>query len=145
MMRRAQLCALITVLAWISTVTADNKQDQAMMQGTWQDDVDKEASVVIEGDTMKLLSGKAVLSTLKFELDASKSPGRIDFTIAEGMGKGEKMLGIYKFEGDKLVITYPLPSFDGGKLTFGQPRPSSFPTGKSPRVAFLKLRKVPKE
>jgi uncharacterized protein (TIGR03067 family) len=132
---------MIVILALTGTVTADNKKDQAMMQGTWQDDLDKDATVVIEGDTMKLLVKKSVLYNLKFKLDASKSPKRIDLIIAKGMGKGQKMLGIYKFAGGKLVIAYPLPSFAGGKLVFGQPRPRTFPAMKGASNALLSLQK----
>jgi uncharacterized protein (TIGR03067 family) len=145
MMRRVQLCVTILILAWIGTVSADEKKDQAMIQGTWQDDVDKDATVVVEDDTMKLMRKKDVLYTIKYQLDSSKSPKTIDLTIVEGEGKGGKMPGIYKFDGQKLVIAYALPSFEGGKLNFDQPRPKSFPAMKSPTMALLTMSKVKKE
>jgi len=111
------------------------------MQGTWHDVLDKDAVVVVKADTMQLLVKTTVLHKLKFKLDATRSPRRIDLTIAEGMGKGQKMLWIYKFAGGKLVIAYPLPRFDGGKLVFGQPRPKTFPANKAAGLAFLTLEK----
>src|SRR5436305_6030115 len=38
------------------------------------------------------------------KLDPSKSPKTIDYLITRGSSNGQKQLGIYKLEGDKLVI-----------------------------------------
>jgi uncharacterized protein (TIGR03067 family) len=129
-MKRALVCVVAVLLASAGRVAGDDKQDQTKMQGTWHDTSNKDSTVVIKGNTMKLMLGQAVLHDLTFKLDAGKSPRRIDLTIAQGMGKGQRMLGIYKFDGDKLVIAYPLPQFTGGKLVFGQPRPRAFPAMK---------------
>jgi uncharacterized protein (TIGR03067 family) len=141
-MKRALVGVGTVILALTGRVSGDNKQDQAKMQGTWQDTSNKDSTVVIKGDTMKLMLGQAVLHDLTFKLDTSKSPKQIDLTIAQGMGKGQRMLGIYKFDGDQLVIAYPLPQFTGGKLVFGQARPRTFPTMKGgTSFALLTLKK----
>src|SRR5207245_2307265 len=42
--------------------------------------------------------------TANVMLDPSKNPKTIDFLMTRGSGNGQKQLGIYKLDGDKLVI-----------------------------------------
>jgi uncharacterized protein (TIGR03067 family) len=101
-MRPALLFVAILCLTSSGTATAgeDDKKDLSKMQGTWMHQGEPLVAV-IKGDTMKTgEKGKEPVLVAKIKLHASKSPKWID---AEADG-GAKWLGIYKFDGDKLIM-----------------------------------------
>jgi uncharacterized protein (TIGR03067 family) len=65
--------------------------------------------------------GKRFAGT-KIELDLSRDPKTIDLIPDGGPHRGERILGIYKLEDDKLTIC---------TAGAGQPRPKEFKAGKS--------------
>lgn len=76
--------------------------------------------VTFEDDKHTLKMGDQVLQVGTQKIDPSKSPKTIDVTMIEGPNKGQVMVGIYKFDGETLTV-----SFD----PFGKKRPTEF---KSP-------------
>ena len=64
--------------------------------------------------------GKSFAGT-KVELDPSRDPKAIDVIPDGGRHRGERVLGIYKLEQDRLTICMAAP---------GQPRPREFQAGK---------------
>ena len=61
--------------------------------------------------------GEQVLFDSSCKLDATKQPPQIDMIGTEGANKGKAAQGIYKLEGDRLMICYTMP---------GQDRPQQF-------------------
>lgn len=124
-MRLSAFAALTAVLV-AAPAWGKPKDDKADLQGSWKvsklefppdleeegkrirEEVTKKVSVTVKDDTA---SGKHTEKTeeLKgtFKLAADKSPKEIDFTAAprEGSGrKAETVKGIYKLDGDTLVV-----------------------------------------
>jgi uncharacterized protein (TIGR03067 family) len=92
----------------------DKKPDKDRLQGEWKvvsiklggmdhprkDDVG--GVMTFKGDSMSLEPYKAT-----FKLDPATDPKQVDFTLTESPNEGEKgqvSLGIYKLDGDKLII-----------------------------------------
>jgi uncharacterized protein (TIGR03067 family) len=79
--------------------------------------------------------GKSFAGT-KVELDPAAEPKAIDVIPDGGRNRGERVLGIYKLEGDRLTICMAAP---------GRPRPKEFKAGKGSGCTlrtFLKERTV---
>jgi uncharacterized protein (TIGR03067 family) len=64
--------------------------------------------------------GKSFAGT-RIELDPSRDPKAIDVIPDGGKDRGERVLGIYKLEGDRLTICMAAP---------GKPRPKEFKADK---------------
>jgi uncharacterized protein (TIGR03067 family) len=142
------ILVVAAVLAYASTATGvgDNKKDQEMMQGTWlidsfQDsdpkggippDVLKELVVTIKDDSLKVSAKDQVVVHLKFKLDSSKNPKAVDFTHLEGPDKGKTELGIYKFDGQKLIF-----ATNDAEM----PRPTAFATKEKTKISVITLKK----
>jgi uncharacterized protein (TIGR03067 family) len=83
----------------------------------------KAAVVSLKGDLLTISPGVERLDELRFvvSVDATKSPAWLDLTESDKEGRPtprkEVALGIYKFEGDHLVVAIAEP---------GVPRPSEF-------------------
>jgi uncharacterized protein (TIGR03067 family) len=141
--------AIVTVLALTAFAGGCQKSDRQLMQGEWtiasvefppdmgpreqdreQEEL-KDLIVVVKRDriTVTHASAKTQVSAL-FALDASKEPKELDAPeiFVSQNGREEPLpvpgIGIYKFEGDELVIALAIG--DGKKLT----RPTEFkPSG----------------
>jgi uncharacterized protein (TIGR03067 family) len=102
-------------------------------QGTWvatssiydgqkaPEDVVRSIRRTVEGDhVVWKRAGKSFAGT-KIELDPAREPKTIDVIPDGGRNRGERVLGIYKLEGDQLTICMAAP---------GQPRPQEFQAEK---------------
>jgi uncharacterized protein (TIGR03067 family) len=127
-MRTTMLVLILSALA-AAPKEDDNARDLAKMQGDWAcDSFERDGLKVPDDDAQALFrtvkgNGYTIFRFNKaigkgtFKLDAKKSPRAIDLTPAGAAGKGGPLLGIYKFEGEKLVMCYAGP---------GQARPKAF-------------------
>jgi len=102
MLASVLLCAAVMLAPDVS----ENLLDIESLQGTW-DEVGRPGSVQDAGIVWKFKgkecvieaqTGKAIES-IKFEIDATKEPKRIDRTSSN-----RTRLGIYKLDGDTLTI-----------------------------------------
>lgn len=92
-------------------------------------------TIVIKGD--KLIASKGGKDdTITFKLDPTKTPAHITTTETKPDGKTETSYGIYKVEGDTLVICI----IDNGKEA---DRPKEFKTSKDSKAMILTLKKKP--
>jgi uncharacterized protein (TIGR03067 family) len=96
---------MVTVMFALTCVTnagEDSEKDLVKMQGTWKHEGESLVTV-IKAETMKSAEpGKEAVVVAKIKLNETKSPKWID---AELDG-GAIWEGIYKFEGDKLIIAF---------------------------------------
>jgi uncharacterized protein (TIGR03067 family) len=95
---------------------ADEKaDDNKALQGTWvyeslewqgkkfTADQIKSTTITFDGDKVTMKIGDKVTMSGTFKVDSTKSPKAIDFTVTEGEGKGNVLLGIYKFDGETIT------------------------------------------
>jgi len=82
--------------------------------------------VVKEGVTTVHIGGQLFMKA-KFTIDPSKKPKTIDYLMLAGITKGQKQLGIYELDGDRVKFCFSAP---------GKERPSEF-KGGSGRVLSL--------
>ncbi len=67
-----------------------------------------ETNWMVKGDKYKFASGEqSEEGTIK--LDSSKKVAEIDLDITEGPDKGKKQIGIYKIDGDKIIMSLGRP------------------------------------
>jgi uncharacterized protein (TIGR03067 family) len=106
----------------------ETKSDLAKFQGSW-----RFVSVTTDGtpapeDQIKstVLTNDGAAFTFKdpqnsgagtFRIDATKEPRHLDITFGTGPDKGQTVLGIYRFEGNRVCVCLGLP---------GKPRPTEF-------------------
>jgi uncharacterized protein (TIGR03067 family) len=129
--------ALTSFTMLVATVaTADDKsvKDELKRQeGSWSvtssiydgqaasEDLIRSIKRVVEGDhAVWERDGKRFAGTT-IEVDPACEPKTIDVIPDGGRNRGERVLGIYKFEGEKLTICMAEP---------GKPRPKSFQADK---------------
>ena len=62
-------------------------------------------SVKFKGDEMSLVLPNRTMAA-KIKADAGKSPGTIEISPTDGPEKGKTFPGIYKADGDELVIAF---------------------------------------
>jgi uncharacterized protein (TIGR03067 family) len=134
---RTRALMLILLVPWsLSPALADDKAVQEEIerhQGIWRtstsvyDGQEAPAEVVrsitrtVDKDhVVWKRDGKSFAGT-KIELDPSRDPKAIDVIPDGGQDRGERVLGIYKLEGDRLTICMAAP---------GQPRPKAFKAEK---------------
>ena len=115
------LHALLFLAAGFATAADDDmKKELERLQGTWmlvgreydgkaasEDDVKAlEGKLVFEGgDRASYTSrGDEAGRQVTFKLDPTAKPRTIEWTVTKGPAKGEKVLAIYKIEGDKLTV-----------------------------------------
>jgi len=143
--------AFVTIVALflLAPLQAEEKPaDLKKLDGTWRMEkltrtgVDTARSPLFDA-TWILKDGKVTYTdgkvTRKHEIkiDSSKNPMTIDFVYLEGDNKGKKSLGIYKLEGENMLV-----------LCWGEPgkeRPTKFETkpGENTFVQVLMRQKKP--
>jgi uncharacterized protein (TIGR03067 family) len=128
---------LILLVPWcLSPAIADNKAAEAELarqQGTWRTsssiyegeeapaDVVRSITRTVEKDhVVWKRDGKSFAGT-RIELDPSRDPKAIDVIPDGGKDRGDRVLGIYKLEGDRLTICM---------AASGKPRPKEFKADK---------------
>jgi uncharacterized protein (TIGR03067 family) len=133
---RGMVLAMVLGLVAGSRLSADQEKavsgDLKKLQGTWvsTENSNFESRWVFEGDTLK-----ATVNGDEYETKVSLNPkakpeATIDFKITKGPGdsEGQTSLGIYKFDGDKLLICTSHP----GRTT----RPTKFETIEEEQSSF---------
>jgi len=137
-MRTTTLAVLFTIVALGSGC---GKKDDQKVQGTWTisnldfpesegkggefvKEMVKDVEVTISGDQITITSkGESKPGKLRYTYDSGKSPKTVDITeVLEGDKKPDTGLGIYKLEGDTIVLAV---SFGKGK-DGAAPRPTEF-------------------
>ena len=106
-----------------------NKKDLERLQGDWAavsmmhdghqlpDDDAQSLFRNVKGDQYTVFLFKKVIGKGTFKMDASKKPKTIDLQSASAAAKGQPILGIYDFDGDRWKICYANP---------GKERPTDF-------------------
>jgi uncharacterized protein (TIGR03067 family) len=90
--------------------------------------------VVFKGDTFKLMEGDKELAAGTFKVDPGQKPAAIDTTMTAGPDKGKEEKGIYKFDGDKLVLCFG----HGDKA----PRPKEFESKEGGKTELSVLKRA---
>ena len=90
------------------------KNELAQLEGDWAmvsgerdgqalpEEYVKTATRVAKDGVSTVTIGGMVVMKSKYTIDPSKKPKAIDFEAVEGEAKGNKMLGIYEFDGETL-------------------------------------------
>jgi uncharacterized protein (TIGR03067 family) len=129
---RAHASLLVLVVSWpVTSTLADDPSAEELdrHQGTWRvtssiydgqeapEAIVRSITRIVENDhAVWKRDGKSFAGT-RIELDPSRDPKAIDVIPDGGKGRGERVLGIYKLEKDRLTICMAAP---------GQPRPREF-------------------
>jgi uncharacterized protein (TIGR03067 family) len=147
MTKRLIVFVATVVLVYSSTaIGGDGKKDQEKLQGSWvvesfldsdpkggiPKEILKDMVTAIKDDTLKVTLKDQPIITLKFKLDPSKAPKTVDFTHLDGPEKGKTELGIYKFDGEKLVMAVN---------DAGMARPEAFATKEGTKISVITLTK----
>jgi uncharacterized protein (TIGR03067 family) len=121
----ATMLAVVAGLGAVSGLRAEDAKidgDLKKMQGTWvrAGDDGPDSKWVIEGDSLKA-TVNGVDYSCKLTLDAKANPhSTADLAVKEGppdtAGKTSK--GIYKFDGDKLVLCVSMPGAENRPTEF---------------------------
>ena len=118
-----RLATAVLVLAAVGLIAADEpkKDDTEAFKGKWatvsikvagQDapaDEIKKLKLTFDAKTYTNIVGDQTVEEGDYAIDSSKTPKTIDFDIKKGPDQGKKQLGIYKVEGDKLIMVVALP------------------------------------
>jgi uncharacterized protein (TIGR03067 family) len=123
-MRRRFLAALLLILPFTAILKADDAAvsgDLKKLQGTWVTPTGAEISGrwTFEGATLKAKVNEAEY-TCAITLDSKATPATIDLAVKEGVGAGELSKGIYKFDGDNLVLCVTRPGDPSRPTEFKQ-------------------------
>ena len=152
---RFQLLTLVMMVLFVGPlVTADDpnaevvKKENPKLEGTWvvvKSEVagikDDSSSKVIRTYTFKdskviIKNGDEVATEAPFEIDPKKSPKTIDFDFpvkdAKQNPKKEKTPGIYKFEGEMLIVCHTV---------WGFPRPKKFSTDEKEKSILITMKR----
>jgi uncharacterized protein (TIGR03067 family) len=140
------LCAAFIASAFAPTRAADDKDAKAL-QGVWayqsmewngkKVDADqiKESTITVEGDKFTVRRGKEVAQAGTLKFGTTKSQKTFDATVTEGEGRGNVMLGIYKFDGDTTVVCMNYS---------GNARPTEFKTAERSDSVLVTAKRVKK-
>jgi uncharacterized protein (TIGR03067 family) len=130
-MAMARISALLLAFTAgrIGLVSAGDDKELAKFDGTWvmvsatvdgkeltADELKHVTFVIKSGKSTQMFKDKE-RGTASFKVYASKKPAEMDFTFEDGPLKGTTLKGVYKFDGDKLVVCR------GG---VGKDRPTAF-------------------
>ena len=141
------LCLLLSLLS-TSPVNADAKKDLEKLQGSWvQESLTEDPNVKrqgkewtyveVKGNRMAITFGNGNTMTPTITLDASKSPAHIDFTFEAGKRKDKKWEGIYRVDGDKMTLCFPVEPDS-------KPRPTAFKTSTDSGLRMVVLKREKK-
>jgi uncharacterized protein (TIGR03067 family) len=130
--RRARL-ALLLVALLVRTAPADDppSDDLKRLEGTWDvvaaeeggrefDTtmlVDQALAFSPDGAYRVLIRDEAVESGT-FRLDSAIVPAGIDLKIQRGEDAGKTQLGIYRFDGNRLIVSFHKPGVESRPKTF---------------------------
>jgi uncharacterized protein (TIGR03067 family) len=139
-MRHVRSIAILGLLLSPALTIADPKDEIEKFAGTWtvvsandedmaipEDRRDK-VKIVFDGDKVSFIENDNETRSI-FTVDDSKKPATID--IAPPKGKKETLIGIYKFDKDKLTLC----------LTSNSDRPTEFKAGKKMLLMTLEKEK----
>ena len=137
-------CLLLLILTPIALATGQEddravKKDLDKFQGSWQavsvvdidgkprsEDEAQHTRLVVEGNTFTLRDKNATIRGT-FSIDPTRVPKTIDVTL-EGAGPADKILGIYRLEGDLRRSCFVLA---------GKERPKDFPSDGKGYLQFV--------
>jgi uncharacterized protein (TIGR03067 family) len=110
-----RIATLIAALAASGLAADDPKlaDGKKAFQGTWTivslehggkkaDEPVTAGTVVFKGDKYVIKAGDKTVEEGTFQVDAAKTPNRIEVTVKAGEDKGKKWHGVYELEGDTL-------------------------------------------
>src|SRR5262249_25127382 len=132
----------------------DAKREPAKLQGTWrvvgveeegmklneEDLKEEKETFVVKGRTMTYCRDGKVQVTMKFTLDAAKTPPAINLEFTDGKEKGCKNHAIYKLDGDTLKLRMN-DKFGGNSEN---ERPADFSTTQGKEAVLFLLKREPK-
>jgi uncharacterized protein (TIGR03067 family) len=127
-------CLFVLLVVPASLAEEKTKSDTDRFQGEWTitkveqegrdggEFVKSSSPVMIFKDGRYTFKGAGIEEEVgEFKLDPKAKAPSLDYTIKEGMHKGKRQLGIYKFDGDTLIICLAQEGADK--------RPTEFKTG----------------
>ncbi|HEV3448721.1 MAG TPA: TIGR03067 domain-containing protein [Gemmataceae bacterium] len=107
---------LVCLMLWGSAPQEDMKKELAKFEGTWQPFYVEADGKVVKADIKDhrlVVAGKAFVFTGDggkqegtIAIDPGKKPPTIDTEFTSGDHKGTKMVGIYEFSKDRLMVCY---------------------------------------
>jgi uncharacterized protein (TIGR03067 family) len=124
------VCCLVLGTGFVLALAEPGGEARKKLQGAWiatQARRDRQAAddvvghrLVFEGERFQILSGRGeLLHAGTVRLDETARPAAIDFELTEGAAKGKTWKGIFKLEGETLIICDIAPDT-------GKPRPAEF-------------------
>jgi uncharacterized protein (TIGR03067 family) len=134
---------LLEAASGVPHPTADTRAEVKKFQGAWRtvkleragetvaDGPVPGARFVADGDALLFQVSGNTLLNVRFTVRPSKKPAEIDLTSVAGPTRGQTVCGIYRFEGKRLTLCWPLGK--GGK------RPGGFGGKGNGDVATLTL------
>ena len=142
MTRSLVVAAFVT--AWLLPVAMaqekKEKKDQEAIQGSWKvvklerhgkvnTGAFREDTWIFKDDELSMVGKDKTFAKAAFKLDPSKKPKSIEMPITDGASKGKTRLGIYRIDGDKLMICH------------GEERPKEFSgEGKAILLEFERVK-----
>jgi uncharacterized protein (TIGR03067 family) len=137
------LLLFLVAACGVPHTTADARAEVKKFQGAWRtvkleragatvaDGPVPGARFVAAGDALLFQVGGNTLLNVRFTVRPSKKPAEIDLTSVAGPTRGQTACGIYRLEGKRLTLSWPLE--EGGK------RPAGFGGKANGDVATLTL------
>jgi uncharacterized protein (TIGR03067 family) len=146
-MRATLALSTVTFLLFGVAAAQDDavKKELKKFQGTWEAVSGESAgkpqppesveglTVTFQGDKFVSKKGDKVLQEGTIKIDPAKSPRQIDVIASSGPEADKAQLGIYKFEGDRLIIC--------GTPAGGQ-RPTAFKTDGDEKAHLIVARRA---
>lgn len=146
MLRLLPIACLALALTATSRAAADDAKEIAKFDGTWvgvsaiidgtpmdPDECKRWADTIKGGKVVTTYNGKEVATATYKLIDTAKTPAQIDAVIESGPLKGQTLKGIYKFDGERLVMCLA----DAGK-----DRPTTFESKKGSGVGLQTAEKA---